>query len=66
MKLSLNYYRGIKSAELPITPVTLVAGDNHQGKSSIAQAAAALFTGSVLPDWCKKKDAQEIVHIDLF
>jgi predicted translin family RNA/ssDNA-binding protein len=62
MKLSVNYYRGIKTAEIPITPVTLVAGDNHQGKSSIAQAAAALFTGSVLPDWCKKKDAAKIVN----
>jgi len=62
MKLSVNYYRGIKSANIPITPVTLIAGDNHQGKSSIAQAASALFTGSVLPDWCKKKDAAEIVN----
>lgn len=61
--LIISYFRGIKKATIPITPLTLIAGHNHAGKSSIAAAAAALLTGKTLPDWCKKKDASDIVNV---
>ena len=64
MKLNIQSYRGIKSAELNITPLTLIAGKNHQGKSAIAGAAGALLTGNSHPDWIKKKDLAEFVNDD--
>ena len=63
VNLIISYFRGVKRATIPITPLTLIAGHNHAGKSSIAAAAEALLTGKTLPDWCKKKDARDIVNV---
>ena len=64
MKLHVKSYRGITQAELNITPLTLVAGDNGQGKSAIAGALGALLTGDPLPSWCKKKDVADFINDD--
>jgi len=60
--LNVSYYRGIQKAEIDISGITLIAGDNHQGKSSIANALGALLTGEVLPEHVKKKDSKDMVH----
>lgn len=62
MNLSIKNYRGIKTAEIAITKLTLVAGLNATGKSSFAQAAAALLTGNILPDDIKKNQCGLIIN----
>lgn len=64
MKLTVNYYRGARTVDIPITPVTLLAGMNGHGKSSVADAMASLLTGRALPQWMKKKDAGQFVNAD--
>lgn len=49
MKLTINNYRGIESAEIEMDKITLVAGPNAAGKTSVAQALTSLVTGNVLP-----------------
>lgn len=60
--LTASFYRGLIRATVPLTRLTLVAGRNGQGKTSIAQAAAAALTGEALPAWCLKKNAELIVN----
>ena len=62
MNLKVKNYRGIKSADIKITDLTLLAGLNYQGKSSIAQAAASLLTGEILPDDIKKNQCNLIIN----
>lgn len=60
--LNVSCYRGIQKAEIDIAGITLIAGDNHQGKSSLAYALGALLTGEVLPEHVMKKDSKDMVH----
>jgi len=60
--LNVSFYRGIQKADIDITGITLIAGDNHQGKSSIADALGSLLTGEVLPEYVMKKDSKDMVH----
>jgi len=62
MKLTIDFYRGIKHAELDINGISLIAGKNHQGKSSIAEALGSVLLGEPLPAYILKKDSTEIVN----
>ena len=62
MQLIVKNFRGIKDAIIKLDKIALVAGMNGAGKSSIAQGAAAVLSGSPVPlvDF-KKKDARQLV-----
>lgn len=64
MNLSVRNYRGIKSADIVIDGITLVAGVNGSGKTSTLLAAQAALTGqAMVGDGIKhKKDGPEAVH----
>ena len=62
MKLTVKNFRGVKYAVVDIAPITIIGGTNHQGKSSILQAAAAACTGKIIPFDIPKKHASLIVH----
>jgi len=57
MNLKIQNYRGILDVDLDLKKVTLIAGDNFQGKTSIAQALSCALTGEPLP-WAKAKKTQ--------
>lgn len=60
MQITIKNYRGCASAELTLSPVALVAGTNHAGKSSIAQAVAAALTqnAAIIPGVTKSAAGQ--------
>jgi DNA repair exonuclease SbcCD ATPase subunit len=49
MKIKIRNFRGIASADIDVAGITLIAGANYQGKTSILQAIAAGMTGSPIP-----------------
>lgn len=49
MEIEVKNYRGVSEASLALAPIALVAGPNHSGKSSIAQAVAAAVTQNAAP-----------------
>jgi len=49
MEIAIRNMRGIESADLSVGSITLVAGDNGAGKSSVALAVAAAMTRSPAP-----------------
>lgn len=49
MLIAIRNFRGIASADLNVSGVTLITGPNYAGKTSILQAAAAAMTGSPIP-----------------
>jgi len=49
MRAKIRNFRGISEADLDISGVTLIAGLNHSGKTSIVQALGAALTGSPIP-----------------
>jgi DNA repair exonuclease SbcCD ATPase subunit len=49
MEIAIRNMRGVTSADLEVGSITLVAGDNGAGKSSIALAVAAALTRSAAP-----------------
>jgi hypothetical protein len=63
MQASIRNIRRVRTADLDIGPgVTLVAGENDNGKSSTLGAVAAAVTGSqIMPDLLRKEMAQ-LVH----
>ena len=61
-KLTIQNFRGIKKAVLELATITLIAGINGAGKTSIVQALAALLAGEQLPSWCLKKNAGDMVN----
>lgn len=63
MRAIVENYRAIQQAEIPLDRLTLIAGPNEAGKSSIAQAVAAALTGrAVLVPETLKKDAVALVR----
>lgn len=62
MKLQVQYFKGIRKAEIEINKLTLVAGRNFQGKSSLALAAGIALTGQSVPGGLLKKDASDIIN----
>ncbi len=49
MQLKISNYRGISTADITINSIALVAGPNEAGKTSTAQALAAVLTGDPVP-----------------
>jgi hypothetical protein len=49
MKIKIDNFRGIEAAEISVAPVTLVAGRNGAGKTSVCQAVAAALAGEIIP-----------------
>lgn len=63
MQITIKNFRGCREATLPLQGLTLVAGHNGQGKTSIAQAVAAVLCGQWQPTGIdlKKKEAESLV-----
>lgn len=53
---------GISRGEMLLDKVTLIAGMNGNGKSSIAQALGSALKSAALPDGVKKVDSKFMVH----
>lgn len=49
LTINVRNYRGVASADIFHEKLSLVAGRNHNGKSSVAEAIAAVMTGDPLP-----------------
>lgn len=49
MRFTITNFRGIASAIIELAKITLIAGKNYSGKTSIIQAIAAVLTGNVIP-----------------
>ncbi|MBF0440019.1 MAG: hypothetical protein HQL93_13000 [Magnetococcales bacterium] len=70
LRLNLANFIRIKNAEIKIFKgITLLAGDNETGKSSLARAAAACATGTIIPiiypsgkDAIPKGETKNLVH----
>lgn len=64
LKISAKNFRGLKSAELSGGPLFLIAAQNAQGKSSLAQAIAACLTGRAIEDSfeLRKQDIRALVR----
>lgn len=64
ISISVRNYAGCSRADIEVAGVTVLAGLNGAGKSSIAEAAQAALTGQpVVLAGLKKKDAAELVTI---
>jgi len=63
MQVKIRNFRGCSNATLPLQGLTLVAAHNGQGKTSIAQAVAAVLCGQWQPAGIdlKKKEAESLV-----
>lgn len=63
MILSIRNFRGVKRAEIDLRGISLIAGRNEAGKSSIAQALQALLAGEPIPlGGLRKSDAAMLIH----
>ena len=63
LKFMVHAFRGVRHAEIELSKITIVAGQNYAGKSSLAQAVGAALTGSTMPiDGILKKDAKALVN----
>lgn len=49
MKITIENYRGIKSAAFDLDGVVMIAAKNAAGKSAVAQAAGAVLSGLPIP-----------------
>lgn len=49
MKITIENYRGIKSAAFHLSGISLIAAENAKGKSAIAQACGAVLSGTPIP-----------------
>lgn len=49
MNISIKNFRGCASADVVLEKITLIAGENAAGKTSVAQAVAAALTGNPVP-----------------
>jgi energy-coupling factor transporter ATP-binding protein EcfA2 len=63
MRVSITNFRGVSRAEIDAKGVTLIAGQNGMGKTSVLQAIAAASTGTIMPiDGMNKNQAAMLVH----
>jgi hypothetical protein len=62
MKIRIKNYIGCAQAELTLDGgITLVAGDNAQGKSSVLRGVGSLLTGDVMPKGVAKGESEVMV-----
>ena len=45
MKLSIENFAKIKRADIELNGITIIAGENDSGKSTVGKALAAMFSG---------------------
>lgn len=63
MDVRIRDFRGIEHADIRLSGLTLIAGSNGAGKTSIAQAVAAVLTGQTVPiKGLRKADAGALVR----
>lgn len=62
MKANISNFRGIKQAEIQLSGIVLIGGQNGAGKSSIAQALTGCLTGSTPISGVKKADYYQFVY----
>lgn len=64
MKLTVKAYRGADNAEIILADdkITLIAGENGQGKSSIIEAAQAVLAARPLPTGMTKGFGRAVIH----
>lgn len=61
--IKITNFRAIKNAELQLSNIVLIAGDNEGGKTSIIQACRSVMTNQVMPvEGLQKKHASLLVH----
>jgi len=62
MRAEIRDYRGVERADIDLSQIALVAGNNEQGKSCVAEAIGAALTGNAIPIAnVLKKDAKLLV-----
>ena len=61
LKLKVRSFIGCERADIDIDRITIVAGKNKQGKSSVLDAASAALTGQVMPTGIPKGEAGRLV-----
>lgn len=61
LKVQVENYRGAHPVRFELDGVTMIAGSNGAGKSSIAEAVGRLLSGTILPAGLAKKDAGLLV-----
>lgn len=64
INIKVTNCRRAKTASFSLNPIALIAGENENGKSSIALAVALAATQNALPKSVAKKDAKVLVHSD--
>ena len=62
MMLEIRNFRAVERADILLSGIALVAGKNAAGKSSVCMAAAAAFTGDMLPIGLGKSRAGAMVR----
>jgi len=63
MDITIRNYRGVATADIAHEKITFIAGKNHNGKTSIAEAIAATLTGKLIPIAdLLKRDIKKIVR----
>ncbi|WP_334130200.1 hypothetical protein [Sneathiella sp.] len=61
MKISVTNFMGCDSASIEVSGIALIAGLNHQGKSSFCRAVAACLSGETVPLGLRKADAGMLI-----
>lgn len=63
MFIQIKNFRGCAAASIDLDKIALVAGNNHQGKTSIAQCIGGALAGKAIPiDKLPKKQIGRLVH----
>jgi hypothetical protein len=60
--IAIRDFRAIERADFTLDRLTLIAGVNGSGKSSICSAIALAVTGQVVPPWLNKSEAGALVR----
>jgi hypothetical protein len=63
MKISIKNFRGLKTALIELSKLTILCGPNGAGKSSACHALASALSGQTIPlDGVRKNEAGLLVH----
>lgn len=61
MKISVTNFMGCDSASIEVSGIALIAGLNHQGKSSFCRAVSACLSGETVPLGLRKADTGMLI-----